>query len=307
MKFRLYEVPKKELAITEEGKPIFTYHYGGTTSPPYFHPVYAPNGEVVTADGDVGQQYPQGFCFTWGTLKASSEDSAEEYKAWLYRRDIVTPKPTPECSTFHLLSMWKLPATSKHLVPPADVAQLGSLALVFLELFTVTVYPLQETDPRHSDAVSIENFSQSGNKNPGVRVFDVNVSILGAKVNLTLDGSTGLSYHAADMEYPKAVDAEGRIGVAEVNGTAAKWCALGGIVANDPIGIAIIPHPANGETRFVAEDTGRGFLKVQTPPLTLEADESLALQYRVLVYVGDLFTVDVLEYYQDYIKTDKNS
>lgn len=302
MTFKVNKIPEKELSVTEEGSPIFTYHYGGISSLPYFHPVYAPNGEVVTADEDVGQQYPPGLCFTLGTIAASSEDSEQTYQAFMRRRDIVTPKPKAEFLKFDLLSQWKLPEASAHLVPPSDVARFGSLAFIFSELLMVRVYPLQETELRSSDTVNIENVSPSRSKNPSVRVFDVHVGLFGTPVNLTFDGSTGLSYHAVAMEYPKVVDSEGRIGAAEANGGMAKWCTLGGIVANDAIGVAILPHPKNGETRFFAEETALGFLKAQTPSFTLKAEASLTLRYRVLVYVGDLFTVDVSDYYQDYIK-----
>lgn len=300
MKFRRDEVPGKELSITEEGSPILTYHYGDIASLPYFHPIYAPNGKVVTADGDVGQQYPSGLCFTLGTIKVSSGVAGQDDQALPRRRNIVKPKPRTGSVKFDLVSSWELPETSLHLVSPCDTAKFGSLALVFLELFTVTVYPLQEAEPRNPDAASIEDFSRSVDKNPGVRVLDVYVGMSGSPVNLTFDGSIGLSYHAVDMEYRKVVDAKGRIGAAEVNGKASEWCTLGGIIDDEPIGVAILPHPANGETRFIAEETSHGFLKAQTSSFTLEVPTTLSLKYRVLIYVGDLFTVDVSDYYQDY-------
>ena len=67
------------------------------------------------------------------------------------------------------------------------------------------------------------------------------------------------------------------------------------------VGVAIFPHPTNGETTFLAEDTSLGYLFARAVPFKVNVGLTRTLKYRVLAYIGDLFTVDVWKYHQDYI------
>ncbi len=150
--------------------------------------------------------------------------------------------------------------------------------LMFMEQCHVTVYPC-EID---------------------VQVLDLEIKLHAPTVTLAFEDNTGLGYNAAEMEYRKAVDANGRIGESEVSGQFSAWGTLSGIAANEPIGVGILPHPDNGQTRFEAQDASLGFLKACPEPFRLEVGDTRALRYRVLIYVGDLFTVDVANYYDAY-------
>ena len=70
----------------------------------------------------------------------------------------------------------------------------------------------------------------------------------------------------------------------------------------EAVGIAIFPHPSNGDTTFLAEDASFGFLFAQRHPFTVNADTTRTLKYRVLAYTGDLFTVDLWGYHQAYTR-----
>ena len=61
------QVTEKEISITEDGTPIFTCCYSDLERPTYFHPLYAPNGQVVTEGEETRAQYPPGISFTLGT------------------------------------------------------------------------------------------------------------------------------------------------------------------------------------------------------------------------------------------------
>ena len=68
------EDTEKELSITEDGTPILTYCYGDLERPPYFHPLYTPNGQVVTEGVETRAQYPPGICFALGTVNGEKLD-----------------------------------------------------------------------------------------------------------------------------------------------------------------------------------------------------------------------------------------
>ena len=71
------EVTETELSITEDDAPILTYCYGDLERPPYFHPLYTPNGQVVTEGAETRAQYPPGVCFILGTLNGERIDQQE--------------------------------------------------------------------------------------------------------------------------------------------------------------------------------------------------------------------------------------
>ena len=136
-----------------------------------------------------------------------------------------------------------------------------------------------------------------------VQVLDIAVSLYAPTTSLEFAGNIGLGCRTAEMEYRKAADANGRIGESEVNGNRSVWGTLSGITAAEQssVGVAVFPHPTNGETTFLAEDASFGYLFAQAVPFKVNVGLTRTLKYRVLAYIGDLFTVDVWKYHQDYI------
>ena len=244
----LHEFNEKELSITEDGAPILTcYHGGDVARSPYLHPVYAPNGQVVTDDTRVGHQHPPGICFT-----ASQLDCDER-----------TRETATSSTGFSVVTTWK-----------------NSKEPFLIETWTVEVHPRQTE----------------------VQVLDITVSLHAPNRRFEFAGDIGLGYLAVEMEYRKTANADGRIGESEVNGTVSAWGTLCGIAATEQaaVGVAIFPHPSNGETTFLAEDASFGYLFAQAAPFTVNADATHTLKYRLLAYVGDLFTMDISAYHQDY-------
>lgn len=136
-----------------------------------------------------------------------------------------------------------------------------------------------------------------------VQVLDIAVELYAPTTSLKFTENIGLSCSTVDMEYRKASNANGRIGESEVNGNKSVWVTLSGITTaeQNPVGISIFPHPINGETTFLVEDASFGFLFAQAVPFTVNVGMTHTLKYRVIAYIGDLFTVDMWEYHQDYL------
>lgn len=252
----LHEFNKKELSITEDGAPILTcYHGGDVTRPPYLHPLYAPNGQMVTDDTNVGHQRPPGICFTRGAVNGGELDY-----------DKITRGIAADSARFSIVTTWKKSAEP------------------FLIETCETEVHTRQTE---------------------VQMLDIAISLHAPSHSLEFAENIGLRCLAAEMEYRKASNADGRIGESEVNGNQSAWGTLCGLTAaeQEVVGVAIFPHPSNGDTVFLAEDASFGYLFAQAAPFTVETDTTHTLKYRVLAYVGDLFTVDLWEYYQDYTNT----
>ena len=249
----LHEFNEKELSITEDSAPILTCHHGGGAArPPYLHPFYAPNGQVVTDDTNIGHQHPPGVCFTRGTVNGTA-----------LHYDEMTRDTEASSARFSIVTTWK-----------------NSTEPFLIETCKTEVHPRQTEG----------------------QILDIELSLYALSHPLEFTGDVGLSYLAVEMEYRKAANAEGRIGESEVNGNMSVWGTLCGLTAAEQaaVGVAIFPHPSNGDTTFLAEDASFGFLFAQAAPFTINADTTRTLKYRVLAYVGDLFTVDLWEYHQDY-------
>ena len=136
-----------------------------------------------------------------------------------------------------------------------------------------------------------------------VRILDLTILLHGASQPISFQDKVGLSYCAVEMEHRKVANANGKIGESEVNEQESAWATLCGINAEDTIGVAILPHTENGQTLFHAKDAYQGFLSAQTAPFSLNTNEKRKFNYRVLIYLGDLFTFDVQNYYEKYIDT----
>jgi hypothetical protein len=250
------EDTENELSITEDGTPILTYCYGDPERPSYFHPIYAPNGQVVTEGADTRAQYPPGVCFALGTVNGEKLSQQP-----LTRERMPSTGETSE--EFTITTTWRAQEP------------------LLIETLTTQVHPRQTE----------------------TQVLDIEISLHAPTTSLEFAGNTGVGYYAIEMEYRKAFDADGRIGESEVNGKTSAWGTFSGITTaeQNAVGVAIFPHQSNGETTFFAKDALFGFLFAQTAPFTVDAGETRTLKYRVLVYVGDLFTVDVWQYHQNYI------
>ena len=93
----LHEFNEKELSITEDEAPILTcYHGGDVARPPYLHPLYAPNGQIVTDDTRIGHQHPPGVCFTHGIVKGVQLD-----------HDEITRDTKADSTRFSVITTWK--------------------------------------------------------------------------------------------------------------------------------------------------------------------------------------------------------
>ena len=249
----LHEFNEKELSIIEDGAPILTCSRDGDVArPPYLHPLYAPNGEVVTDDTRIGHQHPPGICFTRGTVNGPQLD-----------HDEITRETEADSARFSIVTTWK-----------------NSAEPLLIETWTTEIHPRQTE----------------------VQLLDIAISLHAPSNPLEFAENVGLSCLAAEMEYRKAANADGRIGESEVNGHISAWGTLCGLTTaeQEAVGVAIFPHPSNGDTTFLAEDASFGYLFAQAVPFTVDTDTTHTLKYRVLAYTGDLFTVDLWEYYQDY-------
>jgi len=208
------------------------------------------------------EQHPSGIYFTLGTVNDDNEKPIKLHRNNpTFNQETFEPSAAAESAKFVCKTTWE------------------AANPVLTERCEVTVYPLQND----------------------VRILDLTVILHAVSNQIAFEGEIGLGYHAVEMEHRKAANAGGKIGESEVNGHESEWATLCGINSDAAIGVAILPHPKNGQTVFLAEDAYQGSLFAQMTPFSLNTNEKRELNYRVLIYLGDLFTFDVSDYYEKYI------
>jgi hypothetical protein len=268
------EVPESELSIADGNRPILTYRYNAELYKPYFHPIHAPNGLIVTDDAPEDHVHHRGVCFAWGDVNGINywaETNCEaSLRGRIVHREFREKSVSSTYARFVVVNDWVAPGGTK---------------------------PLEET--RH---VTVHQ------PQPDYQAIDFQFDLRAQATDVVMGTPPayhGLCYRAGEMEYRKVVNAESRLGESEVNGRASKWCALNGVVSDEAIGVAIFDHPSNSRhpTQFFAMDDAFGFISTSfayDEPYTIPAGETLSLKYRVLVYLGDLFTFDLWACYEAY-------
>lgn len=260
MGFKIEEIPGNKTSITENNESVLTYCYGDGISIPHFHPLYAPNGEIIT-DGNAEEDI-LGLSFSLGTTYDTNNEKVElERNTTTFECEISDSDESDECINLIDITKWK------------------SSNLEIIERCKTTVHSL------------IDNH----------RTIDITIEIQANTHSITFMENIGLGFSAAEMEHRKTANSDGKIGELEVNQQSSEWATLCGISANTAVGLAIFPHPSNGKTSFLATDAYQGYLFAQTPQFTLDVKTTQTLQYRVLVYEGDMFTIDLSEFYDNYI------
>ncbi len=83
--FAFHEISPESLELTENGKPVFVYNFGGILAPGfpetmrrscYLHPVYAPDGTLLTDDFNKDHPHHRGIFWAWEkvTFEGKTDD-----------------------------------------------------------------------------------------------------------------------------------------------------------------------------------------------------------------------------------------
>lgn len=222
---------------------------------------------ICTSNGQVmteasDEKHPTGLCFTFGNAKDIDGNLTELNKvASTIDKKVSNISGANGAVSFACSTTW-------------NASELG-----LIQSSKFTIHPLQKD----------------------VRVIDVSIEMDTISDTLVFEDNIGLGFNAVEMDHRKVANSDGRIGESEVNGQESAWVTLCGISGDTAVGIAILPYKNNGKTIFHVEDVYRGFIFAHNSPVSIIADEKHTLNYRILIYLGDLFTFDVHDYYKKYI------
>ena len=82
-------------------------------------------------------------------------------------------------------------------------------------------------------------------------------------------------------------------------GESADWLDYSGMVVDKPVGVTLIPHPANPPSSFFVRNYGTILSNfAYSGPYTLKEGDTLLQRFRILVHEGTADDVDINSYLQ---------
>lgn len=263
------------------GTDPFTFLHNGPEWPkPYFAPVHAAGGTVITrAIGDTEDKdhpHHKGIWF--------SVDEVNHIKFWAEQGKIINVKTEAVAGETAQIKM------NNHWLGKDDTP-------VAFETTTVSIYPsrLMIYDATFTPAVEKLTFE------------DTKEGLFGIRVATTMREKVG----------GVVVNAEGKKGTKECWGQPSKWVDYTGPVDGKEFGVTIMDHPSNFRpSRYHVRDYGLFSVSPfgegayqndnsKAQPVVLESGKSLRLRYGLYVHTGDAAAGKVSDAYQQFLNATK--
>ena len=287
-----HNVAKGYVAMQVAGEPLTTYHYDQVPFRPYLHPLVGPHGVHMT------RAYPM-----VENIEGETDDHLHHRSVWVAFGDVNGVDhwgETEDCGVQVHRKINKI----------CDGPVLG-----------IFEHELQWQGQDHKPSLSETRRVSVCNTPQDARQLDLQVILLAGdkpvvfgdtkeggicsvRVATTMDGKTG----------GKIENSVGGVGEDETWGKPAHWCDYSGVCQGKDVGIAIFDHPLNlrHPTPWHVRNYGLmaanpfGHSHYQSSLLkdgsyTIEAGQTLAFNYRLLLHEGDVAQGNVANRFHDYV------
>ena len=260
-KMRLVETKGEKVAVFCGDQPILEYRYTPTRPKTYVHPLYTPNGSVVTYDSPPDHLHHQGLMLAWSDVNGIDfwgEKNPGKHGPIVHQRWLkLHAGPTV---TLSALNHWV--ADGKVLVVERQTIRVSPPAADFLSMdWESELAPAQET------------VKLSASHNP---------------------------YNGLGVRFPHCMDlgrclnSNGTTEIKKANGDAATWCTYCGSMGEGKgvAGLAMFDHPNNPRhpTPFFVMNNKFGYMTAAPTfykPFELTPGQKLRFRWGVVTYVGE--------------------
>lgn len=273
--FQLTETDSQHWLISENGKPVFVYNHGPILAPgfpermsrsTYLHPVYLPDGRVITDDFNPDHPHHRGISWMWPVViwNGRTEDLWTVGKVKQKYDGKKTWKTGKAQASLSVRNHWYLTDTGEKIVNEQvaitiHAAERGTRRLDFVLTFEAAKEPVElRGDPTQNKGFGGFNmrFAKRDEPKPGA---------------------------ATVIRTEKGVNAKD--GVNEVH----TWAQVEGLFAGKPGGARVIDDPSNPNypNNGWLMRHGFGALNPSWPalkPFVLEAGKPVTLKYTVMLY-----------------------
>jgi hypothetical protein len=290
------------ITVDVQGKPFTAlYIAGAETTKPYFHPVRAASGTIVTrrypmemVEGELrNEKHQRGLWFSHGDVNGLD--------FWDNEASYTTPN-----RGFIVLD---------RVIGLTSGEKTGSIEASF-KWVDMKNKPLLE-----------ETRKMVFYSHPALRIIDFDITLKAIEkvvFNDSKEGTFGMRL-AAGLEAPtrkapaspkrtgRMVNSNGKEGEADCWGKRANWVDMFGEVEGEKLGVAIFYHPSSPQHPTYWHVRGYGLFAAnifgvkafeRNPALdgskTLEPGQTMSFRYRVLVHPGDYQTANVAGLYEEY-------
>lgn len=281
---------RDQIAVDVDGKPFTMFHYGAENGKPYLAPLRSASGKIVT------RRYPM------EQVPGESRDHLHHTGLWFSYDDVNGVKfweNDPSYTKPHIGRIAVRDAQFK------DGDHAGTLHAV-----------MEWRDPT-GKTLLLEDRNMIFYSDPKLRTIDFEISLTAA-VDVTFgDTKEGafairLADNFTERKGAKLVDADGRIGMANIWGKRSNWVDYTAELDGERLGVAIFDDPGNPRhpTYWHARDYGLFALNPfgrsafdenqEESKWKLPAGEKLVFRWRVVIHPGDAETGHVADLYKDY-------
>lgn len=290
------------ITVDVDGKPFTAlYVTGAETTKPYFHPVRAASGTIVT------RRYPM------ENLEGELHNEKHQRGLWFSHGDV------------NGLDFWDNEAS--YTTPNRGFIVLDKvIALTSGEKTGTIEASFKWVDPNKKPILE-ETRKMVFYSQPSLRTIDFDIALRAiekASFNDTKEGTFGMRL-AAGLEAPSRrspavpkrtgvmVNSDGQEGEANCWGKRANWVDISGEVDGDKVGVAIFDSPSNpghptywhvrGYGLFAANIFGRKEFEhsdAVNGTRVLEPGETMTFRYRVLIHPGDSRTANIAALWDQY-------
>lgn len=272
----------ERLEVTIDGAPFATYHYGANWPKPFFSPVQAADGTVLTRAIENPKDHPH-HKGIWVSVDQVNgvEFWAEKGKIANHSVNVVKAEGDPA-----------IMEVTNHWLGADSVPIVREVTRISIHVNRLVAYDIR------FDALDQQvTFGDTKEGLFGFRMVD----------------------ELRETEGAKVVNADGKTGTAECWGQTSAWVDYSGTVHGKPFGVAIFDHPLNFRpSRYHVRNYGlfsispfgeKAYSKGKRPadPVILLPDTSLRLRYALYVHTGDVASGQVAEAYVDYLRKSGES
>lgn len=281
-----------EIAVNVDGKPFTTFHYGTDAAKPYLAPLRSASGKIVTRH------------FPMENVPGESHDHVHHRGLWFSYDDVNGVKFWENDPSYTKQNMGRIVVRNAEW---KDGDHAGTLSAT-----------MDWQDPK-GKVLLVENRKMTFHSDPQLRIIDFDITLTAAEDVTFGDTKEGafairLADSFTEKRGGKMVDANGRVGMANVWGKRSNWVDYTAEVGGERLGIAIFDHPQNPRhpTYWHARDYGLFALnpfgqKAFDPSAEeghwkLSHGQKLTFRWRVVIHPGDAETGHVAQLYDQYAK-----
>ena len=275
---------KGTLTVLEGSAQVLTYRFGdqleGSLQPEqvrscYIHPLYSPDGQVLTDDFIADHPHHHGVFWTWPIVRTRDQTTQtwhpanlrQHFVRWLDRDTKSSP------AVLSVENAWKLDGQD----------------IVALERVTLNIHPAAD----NSRKIDVELYIQA----------------LGGPLELqgaqdAGKGYGGLSIRGAPMFTGAFVTSDKGPLKEDINNAEFLWTDLS--TNQRGLSIFVAPDHPHFPTKWITRNSYAGFLNVSWPGLqavVLKPEQPVTLRYRIYIHQGDATSGRVNAAYQEYINS----